>query len=42
MGAIKETTESVQQILGAAENARESGLRRYFKREKDPGTGRLV
>lgn len=32
----------VQQTLGTAGKARELGLRRYFKMEKDPGTGYKV
>lgn len=42
MGAIKETRESVQQILGAVGKAKELGLKEHLKRKKDPGIGHIV
>ena len=42
METVKETRESVQQMLGAAGKARKLGLRLHFKRKKDPGIGHMV
>lgn len=39
MKKIKEAGESVQQTLGNAGKAREFGLKRHFKLEKDPVPG---